>query len=201
MRVRYSGVELLELDDMLEWYGYPEDHEAIHAMFESDEAVARHVIIGYEPVFRTRTAYSHVCIALMGGSGYSEVIPLPCFVLAHTDVIDLAAATRNLLRRLGVYSTTWVHDLLVYDARDKSLHTLIDAQYDTYERRYEEYIDGDGSEHAMTCLVLHLDVPWHAIIRHGFSRDRAMDRVRRTIFESVERVEEEASHAVDIRAG
>ena len=160
---------------------YPSDRDTVDAIFSSDENVKRHIVIGHESTSILHTHYSHVCVLL----GDSYIIPLPCFILAHTDVLDLAAAVRHLLQRLGIYREVSVCDLRMYDARCGDTVTLIDRHGNTCEREYDSHVDSDSNCYTLSCLALRLDVSWHSAVRHGFSRRRALDSVRRTIAASV----------------
>jgi hypothetical protein len=179
----WAPFELLEQDedDVLLFCRYPSDRDTVDAIFSSDENVKRHVIIARESQNILHTHYSHVCLIM----SESFIVPLPCFILAHTDVTDLAAGVRRLLQRLGIYHEVSVCDLRMYDARCGDTVTLIDRQNHTHERAYNKHVDSDQNAYTLTNLVLRLDVAWRSAIRYGFSRRKAMDSVRRTIAASV----------------
>ena len=177
----YAPFEILVTDDILLFCGYHSDRDTVDAIFSSDENVKRHVVIGNESQSILHTHYSHVCLIM----SESFIVPLPCFILAHTDVLDLAAAVRHLLKRLGIYHDVSVCDLRMYDARCGDTVSLIDRHGNTCEREYDTYLDSDDNSYTLTNLVLRMDVSWHSAVRHGFSRRRALDSVRRTIAASV----------------
>jgi hypothetical protein len=172
----FAPFALLERDRILSWSGYPGTRETVDSIFSSDANVERYVIGGWEPCSLVYTHYSYLCITL----GQDHVVPLGCFVLVHTDAIDLACAVRRVLERLGVARDSQVRSLVHYDPRDSAAVRLMDADGRSDARAYALSIGRDRNVDVLTCLVLDLDASWRGVVKSRMSRARALQRIRAT---------------------
>ena len=174
----FAPFALLERDEILSWCGYPATREGLDAMFSSEAGVERHVIGGVGESWLVQTHYSHLCVTL----GADHVVPLPCFVLAHADVIDLACAAQRVLGLLGVARDSRVRSLVQYDPRVSTAVALVDgAGRRTHARAYDRFVGSDANAHTLTCLVLDLDASWEGLAKHGLSRRRALGGIRAAV--------------------
>ncbi len=171
----FAPFKLLERDRILSWCGYPAAREGLDAIFSSDASIERGVIGGWGPSL-VHTRFSYLCLTL----GADHVVPLPCFVLAHTDVIDLACAAQRVLVRLGVARDSRIRSLVQYDPRASTAVALVDAGQCTHARAYDRFVCSDANTHMLTCLVADLDVSWEGLVKHRLSRARALERIRAT---------------------